>query len=247
MAECFATLDLAFEAVARGKDSKRLWTILTFEGSTTFYLFWSASNAGQVVAGILNEALPPSVAMAPTVLPNKSLPQLKQGGVDKTSAAYRDNLANMDTVSRTKALRASVADVLAVQWGVKTWTFTGHAEERMLLNFGALYTHYALMSGQIPTVIIYNSDSPCTVDDPRASSFLQPRSCTAKLNDLAKRYPFAHFKVYYFKAYHGGGAKDGASSSASVSSKPHVVGGANIELLPFTEALLDLCVEYKIK
>lgn len=250
MPECFDTLDTALAAVARDKEKKRLWTILTFQGSNTFYLFWSAANAGQIVAGILNEDLPASDASLPKVLPNKALPQLKRGGVDKGHPEYEQNEINRQTVSKTKALRASVADVLAQQWKVNTWTFTGHAEERMLLNFGALYTQFAVASGQIPTVIIYNSDSPCTVDDPRASSFLQPRSCSAKLTHLAKRYPFAQFTIYYYKAYHGGGSvsADGASSSSSSgSTAPNFISGDNIELLPFTPELRELCTQNNIK
>ncbi|SDA47113.1 hypothetical protein SAMN03159443_00757 [Pseudomonas sp. NFACC15-1] len=251
MPECFDSLDEAFAAIAQDKEKKRLWTVLTFAGSRQFHLFWSAANAGQIVAGILNQGLPASPDSVPQVLPNKGLPQQKQGGVDKSSAQYLQNEINRQTVSKTKALRANVADVLAQQWKVNTWTFTGHAEERMLLNFDALYTQYAVASGQIPTVTIYNSDSPCTVDDPRASSLLQPRSCSAKLTQLAKRYPFAQFTVFYYKAYHGSGlrAMDGASSSSSAGStspSAYVV-GSNIELLPFTAELRELCAQNKIK
>lgn len=251
MPECFDSLGEAFAAIARDKEKKRLWTVLTFEGSHQFHLFWSAANAGQIVAGILNQGLPASPESVPPVLPNKGLPQQRQGGVDKSSPEYLQNELNRQTVSKTKNLRANVADVLAQQWKGNTWTFTGHAEERMLLNFDSLYTQFAVATGQIPTVALYNSDSPCTVDDPRASSLLQPRSCSAKLTQLAKRYPFAQFTVFYYKAYRGSGlgAADGASSSSSADNTAPTsqVSGGNIQLLPFTAELRKLCVQNGVK
>ncbi|WP_434575862.1 hypothetical protein J3P88_13520 [Pseudomonas sp. Z3-6] len=243
MPECFHSLDEAFTAIARDKEKKRLWTVLTFEGSHQFHLFWSAANAGQIVAGILNQGLPASPESVPTVLPNKELPQQRQGGVDKSSPDYAKNELNRQTVSKTKTLRANVADVLAQQWKVNIWTFTGHAEERMLLNFDALYSQFTVATGPIPTAIIYNSDSPCTVDDPRASSLLQPRSCSAKLTQLATRYPRTQFTVFYYKAYRGSGlgAADGASSSSSADSS------APSSQVSLTEELRKLCVRNGVK
>ncbi len=245
MPECYDTLSDAFAAIGKDKAKKRLWTILNFKGMPAFHVFWSAPNAGQIVAGILNAGLP---AELPTVLTNKQLPQLKQGGVDKGSTEYLANEANRARVSEIKTKRAAVADILAQQWQVNTWKFTGHAEERMLLNFSRLYTEYCINTGLLPTVLIYNSDSPCTVHDPRASSLLQPRSCSAKLDQLALRYPFAEFVVYYYKAYHGSGVGDSAASSSAASSSvvSHLTRN-NIELLPFTESLMKLCSEHGVK
>ena len=53
----------------------------------------------------------------------------------------------LDTAFAAVARDKEKKRLWTMQWKVNTWTFTGHAEERMLLNFGALYTQFAVASG----------------------------------------------------------------------------------------------------
>lgn len=76
----------------------------------------------------------------------------------------------------------------------------GHAEEHMI-------QHFASCLAQAPSapanVLIWNSDTPCRVEDGRKSANLThwPDSCSAKLNQLAQQTSNCHFTVYVRKPF----------------------------------------------
>lgn len=132
-----------------------------------------------------------------------------------------------------RALSAGLTNTLAQQQSGRPHGWGGHAEEHMLQYFNACHG----LAPNASTAIIWNSHTPCRTADREPSDNLGgwPRSCNAKLNELARRNPNLTFIVYFRRPFgHLEGVPHPENTLRNEATTP------NIRFTPFTTELTYL-------
>lgn len=170
----FETLEKAFKELNGNTENSKLWTVAWF-GKGGYYTFWSRRNRGQQMYNIGKTIFEMSDHYG----------KGKEHGRDLAKTFANLMMSKMD-VRKT------------VPWG-------GHAEEVLIINFNdILAIAKKREGGSTPkSVTVFNSDSPCTVNDRLPSDNIsgRPLSCLCKLVQMSVIHSEMVWQVYYNRRY----------------------------------------------
>lgn len=227
-------IDAALQAVAGAGASakKTVWCIAELSPGKTCFAFVSSDNVAQVIRkDAINEALGPI---------SRDIPE------EERNRQFND--------------RRTMTDLIAPYVGKQGLkNDTGHAEEKMILNWKSMLAHSADRGHRrTSAVTIYLSHTPCTPFDKAPSDNVPgyPRSCARKLQVLRREYSYIkNWRIYYqhkFGNYQLSTLKDlPHASAAEVHASQQMINadkldnGANV-YHPFTEDILQKVKLYNL-